>query len=88
MQFKIHVPRLSEAEVQPRMKDDLIVTPRVYRKTGRMPALYVTSTDDNGHVYEYVVYQNASDATLSISQMTLVTPKCDTRPKEVASASI
>jgi hypothetical protein len=80
----LHLPRPSEAAMEPSLKQDLVITPRFYRKTGVVPVAYISTEDAKGRKEQYVLQIHAGTKQLRVEKLVEVVPVCDTdeTPKE------
>ncbi len=77
MQIKLHLPRRSEAEIEPEQKQDLIITPKFYKRSGSVTFCYLTTVDSNGQEEYYMMTISASSKRLHIEKLVEVVPSCD-----------
>ena len=77
MQVIIHLPRRSEAEITPLQEEDLVITPKFYKKTGWIPILHFTTTDARGNEEQHVLSISAATKLLRIDKLVEVIPECD-----------
>ena len=77
MKIQIHLPRQSEAEIEPALEDDITVLPKFYKKSGFVNFLYITTITAKGKETRHVLTVNASNGKLLLNSLVEVMPDCD-----------
>lgn len=87
MKIILHVPRKSEAELHPDLKQDISVTPRFYHRQGLVPVFYFTTVDAKGNEEKHVLTINAGNKKMHINKLVEVVPACDEDKKSINHAN-
>jgi hypothetical protein len=77
MKIQIHLPRQSEAEIEPPLKTDLTVKPKFYKTEGLVPVFYFTTVDAKHREEKHVMLINAKSKKISVEKLKEVIPLCD-----------
>jgi hypothetical protein len=77
MRIRIHLPRKSEASIQPFIDEDIIVTPKFYKRTGWVPIFYFTTIDAGDKEERHVLSISAANKYVRVEKLNEVVPACD-----------
>jgi hypothetical protein len=77
MKLVVHLPRQSEAELEPRLKEDLVIRPKFYKKTGWVPVFHFTTSDAKNREERHVLLVSAATKQIKVEKLVEVIPACD-----------
>jgi dUTPase len=86
MRIQIHLPRQSEAEIEPTIRSDITVKPKFYKKMGLVPVFYFTTIDKKNREERHVLMINAASKRMTVEKLVEVVPICDEREPKDATA--
>jgi hypothetical protein len=81
MKIVIHLPRHSEAELEPSLRTDLSVKPKFYKKTGWVPVFYFTTVDAHQREERHVLMVSAANKQIKVEKLVEVIPACNEKGK-------
>lgn len=84
MKILLHLPRNSEAEIEPKLNSDIIVRPKFYKKSGWVPVFYITTVDNYNHEERHVFSISASTKQLKVEKLLEVIPAFNDKEQERA----
>jgi hypothetical protein len=82
VKINIHLPRRSEADVDPKLESDLVIRPKFYKRTGMVPILYFTAVNKQGKEDRHVLLINAASGNIRVERLVEVIPDCDSNVKK------
>ncbi len=88
MEVKIHLPRKSEAELNPTLEQDLIVRPKFYKRTGWVPVFHMTTVDEQGNEELYTMVISAATKQIRVDKLVEVVPACDDPKRSKVKAEV
>lgn len=87
MKVLIHLPRQTEAEIEPTVKTDITIKPKFYKRAGLVPIFYFTTVDAHQREERHVLLISAASKQIKVEKLVEVVPACDDKEAHNANSS-